>query len=101
MKLLDRNAVVLLGLGLANVLLAYFNFFLNGFHLDDAYTIEQNPAIRRLGNIPRFFTDASTFSTEPPLTYRPVVSTSLAIDYELAGGLRVAWYHATTFFWYL
>ena len=63
------------GLALMAVLLAYLNCFQNEFHFDDFHTITDNPAVRSLRNVPRFFTDASTFSVLPAnRTYRPVVS---------------------------
>jgi hypothetical protein len=66
------------------ICIAYANSFQNQFHFDDFHTIVDNPAIRSLRNIPRFFTDATTFSVLPAnRTYRPVVSTLLAIDYAL------------------
>src|SRR5215831_13611445 len=67
---------------------AYANHFHNSFHFDDAHTIVTNGAIRDLRNIPLFFRDATTFSSLPSnQSYRPLVSTLLAVDYSL-GGLR-------------
>src|SRR5579863_470411 len=84
------------------VLLCYSNHFENRFQFDDSHTVTDNLYIRSLKNIPRFFTDASTFSTLPAnRTWRPLVSTSLAVDYWLAGGLKPLWFHVSTFFWYL
>jgi protein O-mannosyl-transferase len=86
----------------AAVVAAYSNHFNNGFHFDDWHTIQVNPAIRTLANLPRFFTDARTFSIIPTgQTYRPVVTASIAIDYALSGGLRPFWFHVSTFFWFL
>ena len=80
------------------VLAAYSNHFHNGFHFDDGHTIVNNAAIRDLGNIPHFFRDATTFSTLPSnQSYRPLVSTLLAIDYRLAGGVAPFWFHVSTF----
>ena len=80
------------------VLCAYSNHFGNGFHFDDGHTIVNNAAIRDLRNIPRFFRDATTFSTLPSnQSYRPLVSTLLAIDYRLAGGLAPFWFHFSSF----
>ena len=80
------------------ICLAYANSFQNQFHFDDFHTILDNPAIRSLRNVPRFFTDATTFSVQPAnRTYRPVVSTSLAIDYALGRGYVPFWFHFTTF----
>ena len=67
---------------------AYSNHFHNSFHFDDAHTIVTNAAIRELRNIPVFFRDAATFSSLPSnQSYRPLVSTLLAIDYSLGHGL--------------
>src|SRR5438270_6869773 len=87
-------AAGLLGL----VLLAtYSNHFQNSFHFDDAHTIVNNAAIRDLINIPLFFRDARTFSSLPSnQSYRPLVSTLLAIDYRL-GGLNTFAYHVSIF----
>lgn len=80
----------------------YSNHFENHFQFDDSHTIADNPYIRSLHNIPKFFTDAGTFSTIPAnRTWRPLVSTSLAIDYWLGGGLKPLWFHISTFFWFL
>ena len=79
---------------LALILLAtYSNHFQNSFHFDDAHTIVNNAAIRELKNIPIFFKDARSFSSLPSnQSYRPLVSTLLAIDYRLSG-LDPFWYH--------
>src|SRR5580700_340725 len=87
---------------LAGVLVAYSNHFQNSFHFDDFHTITDNPYIRSLRNIPKFFTDAATFSTMPPnRSYRPIISTSLALDYWAGGGLKPFFFHFSTFLWYL
>src|SRR5258708_14402756 len=84
------------------VLGAYANHFQNSFHFDDSHAVQENPFIRDLHNIPRFFVDATTFSSLPTnQSYRPIISTSLAIDYHLAGGLDTPWYHVDTFIWYI
>ncbi len=84
------------------VLLAYSNHFRNSFHFDDSHTVIDNPWIRDLSNVPRFFTDGQTFSSLPSnRSYRPLVSASLAFDYWLAHGLNPLWFHISTFFWYL
>src|SRR5260370_34564214 len=84
------------------VFAAFSNHYHNSFHFDDAHTVIDNVYIRDLQNIPRFFTDATTFSSlAANQTWRPLVSTSLSIDYWLGGGLRPFWFHASTFFWFL
>ena len=80
----------LAGLGgavlLITLLTAYANHFHNSFHFDDAHTVENNASIREVRNIPMFFRDATTFSSLPSnQSYRPLVSTLLAIDYRLGG----------------
>jgi tetratricopeptide (TPR) repeat protein len=80
----------------ALVLAAYSNSLHNSFHFDDSHVIVDNLFIRSLANIPRFFTDAQTFSAlQQNANYRPVVSLSLAWDYWLAGGLDPFWFHVT------
>ena len=75
---------------------AYSNHFRNGFHFDDSHVIQNNAYIRSLGNVPRFFRDASTFSSYPQnAAYRPLTSATLAVDYWLAGGLDPLPYHVT------
>ena len=79
------------------ILAAYSNHFHNSFHFDDAHTIVTNAAICELRNIPLFFRDATTFSSLPSnQSYRPLVSTLLAIDYRL-GGLQPFWFHISIF----
>jgi protein O-mannosyl-transferase len=79
------------------LLAAYANHFQNGFHFDDAHTIVNNAAIRELRNIPLFFRDATTFSSLPSnQSYRPLVSTLLAIAYCF-GGLQPFWFHMLIF----
>jgi hypothetical protein len=85
------------------VTLVYSNHFDNAFHFDDSHTIVNNIYIRDIKNIPLFFKDATTFSSLPAnQSYRPVVTTTLAIDYWLGGGLdNPFWFHMSTFIWFL
>ncbi|HWN95686.1 MAG TPA: tetratricopeptide repeat protein [Methylomirabilota bacterium] len=79
---------------LVAILAAYANHFDNSFHFDDAHTIVNNASIRELRSVPLFFRDATTFSSLPSnQSYRPLVSTLLAIDYWLGGGLKPFWFH--------
>src|SRR5438552_1975177 len=92
------RARLVAGLGgallLAAIFAAYANHFQNTFHRDDGHTILTNTSIRELGNIPLFFRDGTTFSSLPSnQSYRPLVSTLLAIDYWLAHGLQPFWFH--------
>ena len=73
----------------------YANSLRNGFHFDDAHVVETNLFIRDLANAPRFFTDASTFTSLPQnAVYRPLVTLSLAIDYAVGRGLDPVAFHA-------
>src|SRR6266446_5215531 len=83
---------------LSGLLTAYANHFHNSFHFDDAHTIINNASIRDLRNIPLFFRDATTFSALPSnQSYRPLVSTLVAVDYQLAHGLQPLWFHVSSF----
>src|SRR5438874_11288667 len=96
-NLIREKAVAGLGgaLLLAALVAAYANHFHNSFHFDDAHTIVNNASIRELRNIPLFFTDATTFSSLPSnQSYRPLVSTLLAIDFRL-GGIQPFWFHVS------
>jgi tetratricopeptide (TPR) repeat protein len=92
-----RLAVPLLCLGAVGLLAAaYANVLDNAFHFDDGHVLVENLFVRSLGNIPRFFADAGTFSKLPAnATYRPLVTTSLALDYAMAGGLHPRVFHAS------
>jgi hypothetical protein len=80
------------------IIATYANHFQNTFHRDDGHTIITNTSIRDLGNIPLFFRDGTTFSSLPSnQSYRPLVSTLLAIDYWLAHGLQPFWFHLSIF----
>ena len=80
------NAELAIALLIVALTTAYANHFHNSFHFDDAHTIVTNAAICELRNIPLFFRDATTFSSLPSnQSYRPLVSTLLAIDYRLGG----------------
>lgn len=84
------------------VTLTYSNHFHNSLHFDDSHAVTDNPYIRDLRNVPRFFTDGTTFSILPTnQSYRPIVSTSLALDYFAGRGYNVLWFHVSTFFWFL
>jgi tetratricopeptide (TPR) repeat protein len=85
-------AAVLLTVG------AYANHFHNDFHFDDAHTVQNNVFVRSLRNVPLFFTNPATFSSLPAnQSYRPLVTTTLALDYWLGGGLDPLAFHVTSF----
>jgi hypothetical protein len=76
----------------------YANHFRNDFHFDDSHAIQNNAFIRSVGNIPLFFASAETFSAKPAnQSYRPLVTTTLAVDYWLGGGLNPLAFHITNF----
>jgi protein O-mannosyl-transferase len=70
---------------LAGIIVTYSNHFNNSFHFDDTHTINNNPAIRNIHNIPKFFTDVTTFGSMPTNRgYLPVFTTSTAVDYYIS-----------------
>lgn len=80
----------------------YSNHFENSFHFDDSHTIQNNLFIQNVKNIPLFFKDATTFSSLPSnQSYRPIVSTSLVIDYWLGKGYDVFYFHLSSFILFL
>src|SRR5581483_8047023 len=83
----DRSFLIVAALAFTAILAAYSDHFTNAFHFDDFHTITSNPYVHSLGNLPRFFRDAHTFSILPEHgSYRPLVSASVALDYSLAHG---------------
>ena len=94
-----KTFLVFVCVAVVAIFAAYTNHFHNSFHFDDAHTVVNNVYVRNLHNVPRFFTDATTFSSLPAnQTWRPIVSLSLAIDYKLGHGLNPLWCHISTFF---
>lgn len=66
--------------------LLYSNALNNPFHYDDLHSIRYNPHIRSLDNVPHFFTDLHTFSSERSGTmFRPLLLCSYALNYALHG----------------
>jgi hypothetical protein len=95
---LARAALVLLVL----LAIAYSNHFQNGFHFDDSHAIVDNVFVRSVRYVPRYFTDATTFSVLPlNQSYRPVLQTTLAVDYRIAGGYKPLAFQIDSFAWYL
>jgi hypothetical protein len=57
-----------------------------GFHFDDGHVIEQNPSIRSLANVPRFFVDPATSSASHlNRVLRPLLHTTFALNYAISG----------------
>ncbi|MAQ76724.1 MAG: hypothetical protein CL613_10385 [Aquimarina sp.] len=100
---MKNKVVFIFGIVLLIALIAtYWNHFDNGFHFDDSHTIVNNVHITKIENIPHFFYNNNLFSSSPfNKGIRPVVSTTLAIDYWLAGGLNPFYFHLSTFIIYL
>lgn len=87
---------------LVAVCITYANHFNNGFHTDDLHTVLDNPAVRSLDDLPRFFADATTFSVVPSdQNYRPFVTASFAVDYAFGHGYVPFWFHFSTFILFL
>jgi Flp pilus assembly protein TadD len=71
---------------LALVVVVYASSIENSFHYDDSHSIVENPHIRSLANLPRFFLEPETFSGEPAMAmYRPVLVSSFAVNYAADG----------------
>ena len=97
-----KPRLIALGCLTAAVLVAYSNHFENPFHFDDSHAVVENPHIRSLQPVARFFTDASTSSSLPTnRVYRPLVPLSLALDYAIGGGLKPFYFQLSTFLWFL
>ncbi|MEI7595583.1 MAG: tetratricopeptide repeat protein [Bacteroidota bacterium] len=92
-KIFILGLILLIGL-----VITYSNHFMNGFHFDDFHAINDNIYIRSLKNIPHFFSHPEMFSSLPShWGLRPLVTSSLAIDYWLAGGLNPFYFQLSTF----
>ncbi len=98
----DRFILLALGvLLLGGLILAYSNHFHNSFHFDDSHAIQNNLFLRDLRNIPLFFRDGRTFSALPTnQTFRPLLSTTFALDYRAGNGSPFS-FHVTTFALYI
>jgi tetratricopeptide (TPR) repeat protein len=100
---LNKNILVIAFILLIALVGVYSNHFDNGFHFDDSHCVVNNIYIRDVKNIPLFFKDATTFSSLPQnQSYRPMVTTSYAIDYWLAGNkLDPFYFHLDMFIGYV
>ena len=85
-----------------NLLALYAGHFDNEFQFDDAHTVKTNHYIRRLSNIPEFFVNPKTFSTLPSnQSYRPMLTTTYAIDYYLGGKVEPFFFHLSSFLFFM
>jgi tetratricopeptide (TPR) repeat protein len=89
----DRPSWLSIGLVVLLATLPYLNTFPNTFAFDDSLAIVENPRIKSLGNIPLLFESGYwAHSRSGGSLYRPLVTTSYALDYAL-GGLNPFGYH--------
>ncbi|MBM3458044.1 MAG: tetratricopeptide repeat protein [Armatimonadetes bacterium] len=66
--------------------LVYSGSLNHPFQYDDVHSIVENPHIRSLANIPRFFAEPELFSADPRnAMYRPLVLVSYALNHALSG----------------
>ena len=92
------GAVAIAATAFALVWATYCNTFSNSFHYDDFHTIVDNRHIRDPGNVIGFFSDPETFaSISERAMFRPVVTTSFAVNYRL-GLYDVFGYHVANYF---
>ena len=98
---MKRNLLVL-GLIIVATFLTYSNHFHNAFHFDDSHTIQDNIHIRSLKNIPQFFYKPEMFSASPAhWGLRPLVTTTLAMDYHWGQSLDPFFFHVSNFSYHL
>jgi len=73
---------------------AYANSFGGGFHFDDSHVLEQNPFIRSLRHVPRFFVDPNTTTVlRENEDLRPLLLLTFALNYAVSGSATWS-YHA-------
>ena len=73
---------------------AYASSFGGGFHFDDSHVLEQNPFIRSLRHVPRFFVDPNTTTVlRENEDLRPLLLLTFALNYAVSGSATWS-YHA-------
>jgi tetratricopeptide (TPR) repeat protein len=73
---------ILFAVVIVATIITYWKHFDNEFQFDDFHTIVENPAVKKLSNIPSYYVDPSTTSSLPThYSYRPGLTTLNAIDY--------------------
>src|SRR5712691_7337041 len=76
------------------IALAYSNSLTIGFHFDDWHALQQNPFVRSLGNLPRFFVDPNTTSVlRENKDLRPILLATFALNHAISGDAPWS-YHA-------
>lgn len=74
----------------------YSNALHGPFVFDDWHTLEKNPHLRSLANVPRFFTDADTTTVlRENKDLRPLLLTTFALNWAVSGPDTWSW-HATS-----
>ena len=75
------------------VFVLYANSLGNSFHYDDSHSLVDNPAVRSLANVGRFFSDTGSFSVLPDARmYRPLLLLTYAVNHAV-GGYEAFGYH--------
>ncbi|MFN8545552.1 MAG: tetratricopeptide repeat protein [Candidatus Binatia bacterium] len=78
-----RRRAILLAVVIAA---AYANAFPGAFHFDDWHVIEENPHVRSLASIPRFFVDPDTTTIlHENKDLRPLLMTTFALNHAVSG----------------
>jgi tetratricopeptide (TPR) repeat protein len=89
----EKPSWLAIGLVVLLATLPYLNTFPNKFAFDDSLAVVENPQIKNLGNIPLLFKSGYwAHSRSGGMLYRPLVTTSYALNYAL-GGLNPFGYH--------
>jgi len=71
----------------------YANGFDHAFNLDSGYGLRDNPAVRDLSNVPRFFVDPFTLTTvRENADYRPVLQATYAANHAVSGYDMWSWH---------
>lgn len=71
----------------------YSNNYRHAYHLDSGYTILNNPAVRSLATVPRYFVDPATYtSLRAQVDYRPLLQVSYALNYWMSGYDTWSWH---------
>ncbi|HEY3252290.1 MAG TPA: hypothetical protein VGK25_14370, partial [Ignavibacteria bacterium] len=78
----DNTVVFLIIVGVVSFIV-YANSLANDFVFDDESVVLSDPTIMDLSNIPKYFTGELGFHKVIGRYYRPVVSTTYAIDYSI------------------
>jgi protein O-mannosyl-transferase len=93
-----RFTLAFVGVLAAAIAIAYSNSFNVGFQFDDWHTLQKNPAIRSLANIPRYFVDASTLTVlRENVDARPFLVVTYAVNYAISGLRPWSWHLVNLF----